>query len=67
MSDLVERLRALARNEHDDASIGTEAADEIERLTDALDHAYGIIRDACSEHLLICLCKMCQLVREMPS
>jgi hypothetical protein len=26
------RLRALARHEHDDASIGDEAADEIERL-----------------------------------
>ena len=30
---LIERLRALARAEHDDLSIGDEAADEIERLT----------------------------------
>jgi hypothetical protein len=32
MSDLIERLRALSRHEHDDLSIGSEAADEIERL-----------------------------------
>jgi len=31
MSDLIERLRALSRHEHDDLSIGDEAADEIER------------------------------------
>lgn len=35
--DLIERLRALSRHEHDDASIGAEAADEIERLTKELD------------------------------
>lgn len=33
MSDLIERLRALARSEHSDFSIGDESADEIERLT----------------------------------
>jgi hypothetical protein len=33
---LIERLRALARAEHDDLSIGDEAADEIERLRDFL-------------------------------
>lgn len=32
---LIERLRALARAEHDDLSIGDEAADEIERLRGA--------------------------------
>ena len=31
-SDLIQRLRALARCEHSDLSIGDEAADEIERL-----------------------------------
>lgn len=30
--DLIQRLRALSRHEHDDFSIGDEAADEIERL-----------------------------------
>jgi hypothetical protein len=30
--ELISRLRALARYEHDDASVGDEAADEIERL-----------------------------------
>lgn len=34
MSDLVARLRALARCEHSDFSIGDEAADEIESLRD---------------------------------
>lgn len=32
MNDIAEGLRALARAEHDDLSIGHEAADEIERL-----------------------------------
>lgn len=32
MSDLAGRLRALSRCEHDDLSIGDEAAAEIERL-----------------------------------
>lgn len=36
MSDLIPRLRALARAEHDDLSVGDEAADEIERLREAL-------------------------------
>lgn len=36
MSDLIKRLRALARSEHSDFAIGDEAADEIERLTAAL-------------------------------
>lgn len=32
MTDLIERLRCLTRLEHDDLSIGDEAANEIERL-----------------------------------
>lgn len=36
MSELTERLRALARAEHDDLSVAAEAADEIERLLAAL-------------------------------
>jgi predicted DNA-binding protein YlxM (UPF0122 family) len=37
MTDIVERLRAMSRYEHDDLSIGDEAADEIERLRRAVD------------------------------
>lgn len=37
MSDIVERLRALAKAEHDDLSIGHEAADEITRLRSLTD------------------------------
>jgi len=37
--DIVEQLRALARAQHDDLSIGIEAADEIERLTRERDEA----------------------------
>jgi hypothetical protein len=36
MTDLTKRLRALSRHEHDDLSIGEEAADEIERLQSSL-------------------------------
>ena len=36
MTDLISRLRALSRHEHDDLTIGDEAADEIERLRAAL-------------------------------
>jgi hypothetical protein len=32
MSDITKRLHALARAEHDDLSVGDEAADEIEAL-----------------------------------
>ena len=39
MSDLVQRLRGMSRYEHDDLSIADEAADEIERLTQALKKA----------------------------
>lgn len=31
-TNLINRLRSLTRSEHDDLSIGDEAADEIERL-----------------------------------
>jgi len=37
VTDLIERLRSMARFEHDDHSIGSEAADEIERLLDQRD------------------------------
>lgn len=36
MSDLIKRLRALSAHQHDDLSIGDEAADEIETLRAAL-------------------------------
>ncbi|HJW82154.1 MAG TPA: hypothetical protein VJ396_07905 [Acidiferrobacterales bacterium] len=36
LDGLVSRLRSLARFEHDDFSVATEAADEIERLHSAL-------------------------------
>lgn len=39
MSDLVKRLRELARGEHDNRTFGDEAADEIERLQDELKFA----------------------------
>lgn len=37
MSDIAERLRALTRYEHDDVTIGDEAAAEIERLCAELE------------------------------
>ena len=37
MTDLISRLRALSRHEHDDLTIGDEAVDEIKRLR--VDHA----------------------------
>lgn len=36
MSDIVERLRAMTRCEHDDLTIAGEAADEIEKLRKAI-------------------------------
>ena len=33
MQSLTQRLRSLARAEHDDLTVGDEAADEIDRLT----------------------------------
>lgn len=41
MTDLVARLRALARAEHDDLSVGAEAADELTRLTARLAEREG--------------------------
>lgn len=41
MTDLTKRLRALSRHEHDDLSIGGEAADEIERLRATLISSVG--------------------------
>lgn len=38
-TDIVKRLLALARAEHDDLAIADEAADEIERLREALKGA----------------------------
>lgn len=45
--DIAERLRAMARAQHDDLSIGIEAADEIEQLR--ADH--GALRGAAREYL----------------
>lgn len=36
MTTLTDQLRAMSRREHDDLSLGDEAADEIERLRDAI-------------------------------
>lgn len=44
MADLIERLRKLAQHEHDDLSIGAEAADEIENLRSEL-HAADALRE----------------------
>ena len=46
MDDLIERLRALSRHEHDDLSIGDEAAGEIERLRDVLNIITGTVGEA---------------------
>jgi hypothetical protein len=37
MSDLIENLRALARYVHDDMTVASDAADEIERLRTVTD------------------------------
>lgn len=37
MNDLIERLKALARAEHDDVSVAAEAAVMIEKLADGID------------------------------
>ena len=41
MSDITQRLRDLSGHKHDDLSVGDEAADTIEELTEVLD---GIMR-----------------------
>ena len=43
MTDIVKRLLALARAEHDDLAIADEAADEIERLREALKGAHVVV------------------------
>jgi hypothetical protein len=45
MTDIVESLRAMARYEHDDLSIGEAAADEIERLRAVEDKCNSYIED----------------------
>lgn len=52
MSDIVERLRSLAKYEHDDLSIGTEAADEIERLRAELDTWKSVFPDIAPDAVL---------------
>lgn len=49
-SDLVKRLRALARCQHDDLSIGDEAADEITSLRSLLDKAKGALENLLKEN-----------------
>ena len=54
MAYLVDRLRAMSRNEHDDLSIGDEAADEIERLrAEVADHkaAFNKLNEMLAESL----------------
>ncbi|MBZ0141328.1 MAG: hypothetical protein K8H87_16415 [Pseudorhodoplanes sp.] len=41
---VVDSLRAMARCEHDDFSVGTDAADRIERLEHALANILGVMR-----------------------
>jgi hypothetical protein len=57
MTDLVKRLRALARAEHDDLTIGDEAAD-------ALEAAERVIRDWVPTfdptHSNACDCRICR-------
>ena len=45
---LVGRLRAMARHEHDDLSIGDEAADEIDRLRGALIMGASLLEQGCN-------------------
>ena len=56
MTDLISRLRALSRHEHDDLTIGDEAAYEIARLR--VDHAAAMAAmDEKIERLTACLKK----------
>lgn len=45
MSDLVARLRSMARHKHDDLSIGDEAADHIEMQFSALEDRRRLIAE----------------------
>jgi len=42
---LTDQLRTLSRSEHDDHSIGTDAADEIERLQNTVTTLQGFIKE----------------------
>lgn len=48
LSDLITRLRGLAAAEHDDLSVGEEAAETIERLRDSLAE-YSMMRGSLLE------------------
>lgn len=48
-AELVARLRALARAEHDDLSVGAEAADRLEALLDTLDAEAERVRELCAQ------------------
>lgn len=50
MSDLTERLRLLAQAEHDDLSVGDEAADHIEALEAEIQRLRGAIVAFCADH-----------------
>ena len=52
-ADLLKNLRALARGKHDDFSVASEAADEIERLLSLVERMRdeakeGLVSHACS-------------------
>lgn len=63
---LVGRLRAMARYEHDDLSIGDDAADEIERLRDWIRHD-SEVNDTCTFHVLGEICQGCGCPRKVPN
>lgn len=44
--DLIKRLRALAKSEHDDHSIGEEAIEEIERLEKDIAKQWAMAKEA---------------------
>ena len=48
--ELVDLLRALGRWEHDDHSLGTDAADEIERLLERIDRITAAHLSSVSEN-----------------
>ena len=64
--DLVPRLRALARSEHDDHSIGVEAADAIMSLLNELDTlAMHAVPDIASGWMSIPECEWEQVMRRV--
>lgn len=52
MSDIVDRLVALSRSEHDDLSVGQEAADEITKLRMLLKRSCDLLGDMC-DHMRV--------------